>query len=99
MVISFFRAISFCDSDLDREKSGMAKFCRVMLRADGAKGLSNCVSRWFICNAGYKFAEGVIVISVEGDEGFKAWAIVCPIIRDDKVGFSHCWFMYCLVNF
>ena len=64
MVISFFRANSFRDNDLCKEKSGMAKFCRVVHRVDGAKGSSVCMSVWFACNAGYKLAEGAIGFSV-----------------------------------
>jgi len=98
VVISFCRIISFCDNELEKENSGTARFWRVILRADGAKGLNNCISRWFVCDAGYKLA-GVIVIFVEGDAVFEAWTIVGPIIRDDKVGFLYCRFLYCLVNF
>jgi len=39
-----FWAILFHDKELGRKKYSMAKFCKVLLRADGAKGLSNCVS-------------------------------------------------------
>ena len=63
MVISFFRIVSFCDHVLEKEKSGMARFWRVVPRADGAKGLSKCISGWFVCNAGYEIA-GVIVVCV-----------------------------------
>ena len=98
MVISFFRIVSFCDHVLEKEKSGMARFWRVVPRADGAKGLSKCISGWFVCNAGYELA-GVIVVCVEGDVAFEAWTVVGPIVRDDKVGFLYCRFLYCLVNF
>ena len=52
VVISFFLNTAFCDNVLEKEKSGMARFWRVIPRADGAKGLSNCISGWFVCDAG-----------------------------------------------